>query len=137
MPELRMEVDYTRYLESAAKFGASRFADAGDSWEVGVSLTYTFNPRWRASIGYLYTNIEGMPSEDLLPEAPELDAKTIGLGAVYSPTDRWEFTFGYTNVTYESVTTDSLSVATGRAPAGTKYEKAVQAFSIGAQYRWF
>jgi len=134
MPQLRAEVDYTRYLEENARFDADRFANAGDSWEVGVSLTYTFNPQWRASIGYLHTDIEGMASTDLLPEAAELDAKTIGLGAVYSPSDQWQFSFGYTNVNYDSVTTDATS---SRAPIGTVLEKDVWAISLGAQYRWF
>ncbi len=134
LPQLRAEVDYTRYLEGNAKFEADRFDSAGDSWEVGVSLTYTFNPQWRASIGYLHTDIEGMDATDLLPEAAELDAKTIGIGAVYSPTDQWQFSFGYSNVDYDSVTTDANS---SRAPIGTVLEKDVWAISVGAQYRWF
>ncbi len=134
LPQLRVEIDYTRYLEENAKFGASRFDTAGDSWEVGTSLTYTFNPQWRASIGYLHTDIEGMESTDLLPEAAELDAKTIGLGAVYSPTDQWQFSFGYTNVNYDSVTTEATS---SRAPMGSTLKKDVWAISVGAQYRWF
>ncbi len=135
-PKVRVEVDYTRYLESNATFEGSRFEDAGDSWEVGVSCTYTFNAQWRASIGYLHTDIQGMDSEDLLPEAPELDAKTFALGGVYSPSDRMQFTFGYTNVTYDSVTTDASSLAAQRAPTGTEYEKDIWAISLGFQYRW-
>ena len=137
IPQLRIEADYTRYLESNAKLEATRFVDAGDSWEVGLSLTYTFNPQWRASIGYLYTDIEGMDSYQLLAEAPELDAKTIGLGAVYSPTDKWQFSLGYTNVNYDSVTTDVSSFIAQRAPVGTEYTKEVWAISVGVQYRWF
>jgi long-subunit fatty acid transport protein len=76
----------------------------------------------------------GMNSTDLLPEAAELDARTIGLGAVYSPTDQLQFSLGYTNVNYDSVTTDAT---TSRAPAGSKLEKDVWAISFGAQYRWF
>lgn len=136
-PKIRAEVDYTRYLESNATLEATRFDNAGDSWEVGISVTYTFNPQWRASIGYLDTNIEGMDSQDLLVEAPELDAKSIGLGAVYSPSEKWQFSVGYTNVDYDSVTTDTASQIAQRAPAGTKLEKDVWAISFGAQYRWF
>jgi long-chain fatty acid transport protein len=134
LPQLRVELDYTRYLESSAKLEASRFQTNCDSSEVGMSLTYTFNPQWRASIGYLLTDIKGMDSTDLLPEAPELDAKTIGLGAVFSPNDQWQFSLGYTNVNYASVTTDATS---SRAPAGTVLAKDVWAISAGVQYRWF
>ena len=132
-PKLQTQVNYTRYLENAAEFEGERLEDCGDSWEVGLSFTYTFNPQWRASIGYLRTDIDGMKKEDLLPEAPELDASTIGLGAVYSPTDRWDVTFGYTDVTYDSVTTDNMS---SRAFAGTELSKHVTAFSLGVQYRF-
>jgi long-chain fatty acid transport protein len=134
LPQLRAEIDYTRYLETDATFEADRFDSAGDSNEIGVSLTYSINPQWRASIGYLYTDIVGMNSTDLLPEAAELDARTIGLGAAYCPTDQWQFSIGYTNVHYDSVTTDATS---SRSPAGSKLEKAVWAISVGAQYRWF
>jgi long-chain fatty acid transport protein len=135
LPQLRVEYDYTRYLESSAKLEASRFDTIKcDSSEFGLSLTYIFNPRWRASVGYLVTDIAGMVSTDLLPEAPELDARTIGLGAVYSPTQQWQITFGYTNVNYDSVTTDATS---SRAPAGSELLKDVWAVSAGVQYRWF
>lgn len=132
-PKLRTEVNYTRYLESGAEFEGDRFDGAGDSWDVAVSFTYTFNPQWRASIGYMHTDIVGMEPESLQPCAAELDARTIGLGGVYSPTDRWDITFGYTNVTYDSVTTDTES---DRAAAGTEFEKAVTTFSVGVQYRF-
>ena len=138
-PKIRMEVDYTRYLESNATLEESRFSspsDPGDSWEVGTSITYTFNPQWRASVGYLYTDIQGMDVNSLLVEAPELDAKTIGLGAVYSPTNRLDISFGYTDVSYDSQTTTATPFSS-RAPVGTELKKHVWAVSFGAQYRWF
>ncbi len=136
-PKLRGEIDYTRYLESAADLENARFnepGEVGDSWEVGLSLTYTFNPQWRASIGYLHTDIVGIEPDQMLVESPELDASTIGLGGVYSPTDRWDITFSYTNVTYDSVKTKDQTF--NRAPSGTELEKAVTAFSVGFQYRF-
>ena len=135
--KLRGEVAYTRYLESNAKLEATRFQDAGDSWEVGVSLTYAFTPQWRASVGYLHTDIEGMRPEQLLAEAPELDAQTIGVGVVFSPTQQWDISLGYTHVNYDEVTTDAASALLGRAPAGTVYDKEVRAVSFGVSYRWF
>jgi long-chain fatty acid transport protein len=132
-PKVLGQVNYTQYLESAAKWEGERFKGAGDSSEIGISFTYTFNPQWRGSIGYLRTDIAGMKKENLLPEAPELDASTIGIGAVYSPTDRWDISFGYTDVTYDSVVT---AVSSSRAFAGTKLEKRSTALSLGAQYRF-
>lgn len=133
---LLLEFNYTRYLESSAALDDQRFedSDAGDSYDLGFSLTYTINPQWRASLGYLYTNIVGMEKESLMVEAPELDANTIGAGVVYSPTNRLDISLGYTDVNYESVTTDTIS---SRAPADTELAKDVWALSLGLQYRFF
>lgn len=133
-PKVRVELNYTRYLESSATFEGLRFDDPGDSSDVAVSCTYTFNDQWRASIGYMYTDINGMAAESLLPEAPELDAQTFALGAVYSPMERLDVTFGFTKVNYDSVTTNTTS---SRAFADTEHEKDIWAISLGAQYRFF
>jgi long-chain fatty acid transport protein len=134
MPKIRAELAYTRYLESNARWDGVRFSgEEGDTWEVAVSLTYTFNPRWRASIGYMYTDIEDIAIGSMLPEAPELDARTIGIGAVYSPIPRLDITFGYTDVTYDAVTATTTN---SRVVAGTELDKHSTAFSLGAQYRF-
>jgi long-chain fatty acid transport protein len=133
---LLIEIDYTRYLESRAALDDGRFedSDAGDSSDLGMSVTYTINPQWRASLGYMHTDIVGMAKESLMTEAPEVDANTIGLGVVYSPIDRLDITLGYTDVNYDSETTDASS---SRAPAGTELAKDVWAVSLGLQYRFF
>lgn len=131
------EFNYTRYLETEAALDDGRFdnSDPGDSYDLGYSFTYTLSPQWRASIGYLYTNIKGMEKVSLMTEAPELDANTIAGGIVYSPTDRFEISLGYTDVDYQSVTTtDPMSP---RAPANTELAKDVWAVSLGVQYRFF
>lgn len=134
---LVLEFNYTRYLESQAALDDGRFedSDAGDSYDLGFSLTYTINPQWRASLGYLYTDIKGMEKESLMVEAPELDASTIAAGVVFSPTDRFDISLGYTNVNYASETTSS---ALGkRMPPDTEVAKDVWAISLGLQYRFF
>jgi long-chain fatty acid transport protein len=133
-PKIRGEAAYTRYLESNAKWEGIRFSGKeGDSWEVAVSCTYTFNPKWRASVGYMYTDIEDIEPENMLPEAPELDARTIGIGAVYSPIPRLDITFGFTDVTYDAVT---AATTNSRVVAGTELDKHSTAFTLGAQYRF-
>jgi long-chain fatty acid transport protein len=135
-PAIRAEVDYTRYLEDSAKLDSKsgRFNNAGDSYDFAISLEYTFNPEWKASLGYMITDIKGMQPEQLIPVAPELDARTWAAGAAYSPGDRWRYNFGYTYVDYASVTTG----ATGsNSPAGTRLAKDTWALSAGVQYRWF
>ena len=85
-------------------------------------------------MGYLHTEIKGMKSQDLLPEAPELDANSVACGLVYSPIERLSLTLGVERSWYDSVKTDSVS---SRAPAGTQYDKDVYGASFGIQYRFF
>jgi long-chain fatty acid transport protein len=135
-PQLRAEVDYTRYLEDNAKLDSKsgRFDSASDSYDFAMSLEYTVNPQWKASFGYMITDIKGMAPEQLIPLAPELDARTWATGAAYSPNDRLRFSFGYSFVDYASVTTRTTS---SNSPAGSELEKDTWTFSVGAQYRWF
>jgi long-chain fatty acid transport protein len=135
-PRLRAEVDYTRYLEDLAKLDSKsgRFSSASDSYDFGMSLEYAFNDQWKGSFGYMITDIKGMAPEQLIPLAPELDARTWAFGAAYKPSDRLQFSFGYTFVDYASVTTRTTG---SNSPARTELEKETWALSIGAQYRWF
>ena len=75
-----------------------------------------------------------MKSQDLLPEAPELDANSVCLGLVYSPIERLDLTLGAERSWYESLKTD---VNSSRAPAHTQYDKDVYGLSFGIQYRFF
>jgi len=136
---LRIEPNFTYYLEKQAKFEGQRFQNSmpGNSYDVGVTLEYILNPQWRFSVGYLHTEIKGMNSEDLLPEAPELDANSVGLGLVYSPIERLDLTLGVERSWYDSVKTGANSTAAGRAPAGTEYDKDVYGVAFGIQYRFF
>jgi long-chain fatty acid transport protein len=133
---LRIEPNLTYYLEKEATFQGPRFQNSspGNSYDIGVALEYILNPQWRFSVGYMHTEIKGMNSVDLLPEAPELDANTVGLGLVWSPIERLSLTLAGTKVWYESVKTDANS---SRAPAGTQYDKDVWGLAFGLQYRFF
>ena len=133
---LRVEPNLTYYLEKQATFQGSRFQNSnpGNSYDVGLTLEYILNPQWRFSIGYMHTEIQGMKSEDLLTDAPELDANTVSVGFVYSPVDRLSISLGALRVWYESVKTD---VNSSRAPARTQYDKDVYGVALGLQYRFF
>jgi long-chain fatty acid transport protein len=136
---LRIEPNFTYYLEKQAKLEGPRFQDSmpGNSYDLGVTLEYILNPQWKFSVGYLRTEIKGMESQDLLPEAPELDANSIGLGLVWSPLERLSISLSGIKVWYESVKTGSDSTAAGRSPAGTELDKDVWGLALGVQYRFF
>jgi long-chain fatty acid transport protein len=133
---LRIEPNFTYYLEKQAKLEKDRFQSSmpGNSYDIGIALEYILNPQWRFSVGYMHTEIKGMEAYDLLAEAPELDANTVGLGLVYSPIERLDLTLGATRVWYDSRTTE---ITNSRAPAGTQYDKDVYGASFGIQYRFF
>lgn len=133
---LRIEPNLTYYLEQQAKLEGARFQDSmpGNSYDIGLALEYILNPQWKFSVGYMHTEIKGMESVDLLPEAPELDADTIGLGLVWSPIERLSITASAIKVWYQSVKTDANS---SRAPADTEYDKDVWGVALGLQYRFF
>jgi long-chain fatty acid transport protein len=133
---LRIEPNLTYYLEKQATFQNQRFqaCDPGNSFDTGVALEYILNPQWRFSVGYLHTEIKGMQSTSLLPEAPELDADSVGLGLVWSPTERLSLTLSGERSWYDSVKTSANS---SRSPAGTQYDKDVWGAAIGLQYRFF
>ena len=133
---LRIEPNLTYYLEKNATFQNARFQESnpGNSYDIGVALEYILNPQWRFSVGYLHTEIKGMKSYDLLPEAPELDANSIACGLVFSPIERLDLTLGLERSWYDSVKTDRNS---SRAPANTHYDKDVYGVAFGIQYRFF
>ncbi len=131
---LRIEPNFTYYLEKQAKLEGSRFNNAGNSWDAGVTLEYILNPQWKFSVGYLHTDIRGMKPEELLPEAPELDANTVALGVVWSPWERMSLTLSGLRAWYESEKTDQNS---SRSPAGTELDKDVWGLAFGIQYRFF
>jgi len=127
-PQLRVEVDYTLFLENSATFESDRLeGKTGNSWETGIAFEYTINPRWKTSVGYLRTDIVGLPTDNKLPEAPELDADTISAGVVFSPLERLKLTLGALKVWYDS---EEMS-------SGVKLEKDVWAVALGVQYRFF
>jgi long-chain fatty acid transport protein len=133
---LRIEPNLTYYLEKQANWEGQRFQDSqpGNSYDVGVALEYILNPQWLFSVGYMHTEIKGMDSRDLLPEAPELDADSVGLGLVWSPVERLSLTLSGTRVWYQSRKTDTTN---SRGVAGTDLDKDVWALGFGIQYRFF
>ncbi|MGD8365874.1 MAG: outer membrane beta-barrel protein [Desulfobacterales bacterium] len=126
LPQLNVALSYVLYLEKSATI--QTFSDEGDSWDLGITAEYTFSPQWKASIGYLHTDIK-LPDDQQIeqPEEPKLDADTIGAGIVFSPTPKWDITFGGAYVNYKDVTDDF----------GINYDKTVWNLSAGVQWKFF
>ena len=126
IPQLKVDLNYVHYFEKSATIDT--FENEGDSWDLGISAEYTFTPQWKASLGYLRTDIKIDADQQINePEEPKLDANTVALGAVWSPTPAWAITFGGAYVMYDDVT-DSI---------GINYDKEVWNVSLGAQWKFF
>ncbi|MFO7654216.1 MAG: hypothetical protein R6X25_10385 [Candidatus Krumholzibacteriia bacterium] len=124
-PSLTVHANHLIYMEKDADINT--FDDYGNSTDTGLAVEYAFNPRWKASVGYLRTNIELDDDQQLNePEEPKLDANTVGAGFVFSPTPVWDISVAGLIATYDDVT-DSR---------GITYEKSVWNLSVGAQRRF-
>ena len=56
LPQLKVDVGYVLYLESSASIDT--YTDEGNSWDLGMTAEIVFSPKWKASLGYLYTDIK-------------------------------------------------------------------------------
>jgi len=125
-PELKVDTNVTYYLEKDAEIDT--FDNEGNSWDLGVSAEYRFNPAWMASLGYLHTKTELADDQQILePEEPKLDSDSYAGGFVWSANKDLDVTLGIVLSTYDPIT-DS---------AGIEYDKWVTSVSAGVQYRFF
>lgn len=129
-PKVRVEASYTYYFEKSATWEdrASTTRDeskGGNSYDLAVALTYTFSPKLKGSVGYMLTNT-GISPDEMLPEAPELDAQTVCGGLLYEVIPDLNLNFALMHSFYEKETTSS----------GIVYEKAITGFGFGIQYKF-
>lgn len=126
LPELKVDLNYTYYFEKYATIDT--YDNEGNSWDLGISAEYTFNPQWKASVGYLMTELNVSDNQQINePEEPKLDANTVAGGLVWSPIPDLALTLGGAYVMYDEVKDDN----------GIEYDKSVWSTSVGVQYRFF
>lgn len=123
-PNIKVDLSYTYYLEKSAKW-EGRLKDEGNTYDLGISAEYTFNPTLKASLGYMYTDVSIDP-DAVLPEAPELNGNTIAGGVAWKPIENLTLNFALLNVFYDSVTNSN----------GIKYEKDTIGLGFGIQYKF-
>jgi long-chain fatty acid transport protein len=131
-PKIRIEADLTYYFNDDAGWTdnpVTLTADEtqkDDGYDIGIAFEYTFNPKWKASVGYMYTDV-GIDPDNASIETPELDADTIAGGVAFYPTPNWGFNLGILESFYKDDTTST----------GIKLEKEVVIIAIGVQYKFF
>jgi len=130
-PKIRVEADLTYYFNDDADWQNNPVSSADetkkdDGYDIGIACEYTFNPKWKASVGYMYTDV-GIEPDNMSIETPELDASTIAAGVAFKPTPSWDLNLGILKTFYDDATTTS----------GIKYEKDVVIIALGIQYKFF
>ncbi len=130
-PKIRVEADFTYYFNDDAGWenvpitsGDETIKD--DGYDIGIACEYTFNPQWKASVGYMYTDV-GIDPDNMSIETPELDASTIAAGFAFKPMPNWDLNLGILKTFYDDATTTT----------GIKYEKDVVIIALGIQYKFF
>jgi len=135
LPQLKVDLNYVLYLEKNATIDT--FEGEGNSWDIGLTAEYTFSPKWKASLGYLYTDIKLDDDQQINePEEPKLSANTLGGGFVFSPAPTWDITFGGAYVWYKSVTGVSEQ-PTSLFGVPVEYDKTVWNLSAGVTWKFF
>ena len=131
-PKIKVDANFTWYLNNDVDWDDNPVTPGDESekdngYDLGIAFEYTFNSKWKASVGYMYTWV-GIEPEDMKVETPELDGGTIAGGIAYKPTPDLEFNFGILRVFYKNETTD----------LGIKYEKdPVVDIAASIQYKFF
>ncbi|MFC1826167.1 hypothetical protein ACFLYZ_02085, partial [Thermodesulfobacteriota bacterium] len=138
-PKLRVEPTFTYYFNEDADIGgiATSSKDLEDrianGYDVGVAVEYAFTETLKASVGILWTET-GVDANDMLPEAPELDAFSMCTGLAWKAKPNLDVNVGIGRVFYHSETTDG---ATTTAYKNVEYSKNVVQMAFGVQYKFF
>jgi len=127
-PKLRTEINLTYFFNEDADWGGvENMVDNG--YDVGIAFEYLFTEKLTGSIGYMYTKY-GMDPPDMLPENPELDVNTVGLGIAYAFNEKFLTNFSIADSFYVD---DSFSPLPG---INVGYEKNIFFVAFGVEYRF-
>jgi len=136
-PAIRIEPTFTYYFQQNADLGgiATSSKDLedriGDGYDIGVAVEYAFTETLKASLGFLWTNT-GVDANDMVPEAPELDARSICAGFAWKAKPNLELNVGIGKVIYLSETTSPTATY-----KNAEYSKSVTYMGFGVQYKFF
>lgn len=124
-PNLILDTSFTYYFEEDANREDARFQNVGNGYDFAMSLEYGFNDKMKGSFGYMITGTDISP-DNMLPEAPELDAVTLCGGIAYAFNTNLELNVALMNTFYDAEITST----------GVKLDKNVLGFGCGIQYKF-
>jgi long-chain fatty acid transport protein len=134
---LRTEANFTYYLQNDADWDDDPITTGDetkkdDGYDIGIALEYAFTPKFKASLGYMYTETE-MDADDMLAAAPELDAQSVAAGLAYEVMPGLHVNVGVIQTFYEEETTTPNALF----PTGIELEKEVTLVALGIQYKFW
>jgi long-chain fatty acid transport protein len=124
-PNLILDTSFTYYLEEDANREDARFQNVGNGYDFAISLEYGFNDRLKGSFGWMITKTDISP-DNMVPEAPELDAATLCGGIAYAFNPNLELNLALMNTFYDAELTST----------GIKLDKNILGFGCGIQYKF-
>ena len=130
-PRLRVDAGMIYYFQNRADWGGAE-RNVNDGHDFNFTLEYAFRDNLKGTLGYLTTQT-GMSARYALKEAPELNAKTLGLGIVYNYNEALKLDFGLGYVSYEQ---DSYTDVSSGSSIAIALDKDVKMISAGVQYRF-
>ncbi len=136
-PKLRVEPTFTYYFNEDADLGgisnsSKNLEDRiGNGYDIGFAVEYAFTDTLKASVGILWTDT-GVDANDMVPEAPELDAFSMCTGLAWQARPDLEVNFGIGKVNYLGETTSSTATY-----KNVEYSKNVVQMGLGVQYKFF
>lgn len=131
-PKIRMETNLTWYFNTDADWDG-REENVDDGYDLGIMFEYAFSESFKATLGYLYTET-GIEAKDMTPEAPELDANTIGGGVAWKAMKALTLNFAVGNSFY---TSESFTyVPSPGASDKVEYEKNNLFIGFGLEYKF-
>lgn len=134
-PKIKVDANLTYYFQKSAGWKDTSPlprdpSDVDNGYDLGIGVEYLFNDKLKGSLGLLHT-VTGIDAEDMLPEAPELDADTIGAGVEYEYIPGMKLNFAIGNAFYKSESFNSAITA-----SKVKYEKNNFFMAFGIQYKF-
>jgi len=134
-PKLSISPSYTLYFEKDADWDPTQNSKTTkNSYDLAISVGYSFNDKLSASLGYMYTEIGLTPDDYSLTEqmSPPLDCNTVAVGLKYKVNEKLSISSGLMGNFYISESAAAVSVS----PA-VEYEKTNYVVAFNLQYKFF
>jgi len=135
-PQLSISPSYTLYFEKEADWDTTQNTlTTKNSYDLALSVGYSFNDKLSATAGYMYTDIGLTPADYSLTEkmSPPLDCHTVAVGTKYKVNEKISLSTGLMGCFYVSDSAPAVSVVT---PA-VEYEKTVYVVAFNLEYKFF